>query len=55
MVLLLPPCLPIHVLILGPCHCIEVPVPYLDLEVAPLLRKMVDLVLVPTVAHHLSP
>jgi hypothetical protein len=55
-VLLLPPCLFVHALPLDLCHCLEVPVPHIDLEVAPLLRKKVDLVLiVPKVTHQLSP
>ena len=56
MVLLLPPCPLDHALPLNPCLHLEVPVPNLELGVAPLLRKKVDLVLVvPVVAHHLSP
>jgi hypothetical protein len=57
MVLLLPPCLLVHVLPLDPCHCLEVSVPHIDLGVAPSLRKKVDLVpsAVPMVTHHLSP
>jgi hypothetical protein len=55
-VLLFPPCLLVHELPLDQCHCLKVPVPHLNLEVAPSLRKKVNLVLVvPMVAHHLSP
>jgi hypothetical protein len=50
----LSPCPFLHVLPLDPCLHIEVPVPHLELGVAPLLRKMIDPVLVvPMVAHHL--
>jgi hypothetical protein len=56
-VLLPPPCLIVHVLPIDPCHRLEVPVPHLDLGVAPSLRKKVDLIpfIFPMVAHHLSP
>jgi hypothetical protein len=55
-VVLVPPCPFLHVLPLDPCLYLEVSVPHLELGVAPLLRKRVDLVLVvPVVAHHLSP
>jgi hypothetical protein len=55
-VVLLPPCPFRHVLPLDPCLHLEVPVPHLELEVAPLLRNMVDPTLVvPVVAHHLFP
>jgi hypothetical protein len=55
-VLLLPPYLLVLTLPLDPCHCLEVPVPHLELGVAPSSRKKVDLALVvPTVAHRLSP
>jgi hypothetical protein len=41
---------------LDPCLHLEVHVPHLELGVVPLLRKMVDSVLVvPMVAHHLLP
>jgi hypothetical protein len=41
---------------LDPCLHLQVPVPNLELGVALLLRKKVDLVpVVPKVAHHLSP
>jgi hypothetical protein len=41
---------------LEPCLHLVVHVPHLELGVAPLLRKMVDPVLVvPMVAHHLLP
>ena len=41
---------------LDPTHLLEVPVPHVELGVAPVLRKIVDLVLVvPTIAHHLLP
>jgi hypothetical protein len=44
----------LHVLLLDPCLHLEVPFPHLELGIAPLLRKMVDPVLiVPMVAHHL--
>ena len=40
---------------LDPCHCLEVLVPHLYMELAPSLRKKVDLILdVPVVARHLS-
>jgi hypothetical protein len=46
----------LHVLPLDSCLHLEVPVPHLELGVAPMLRKMVNLdVVVPTVAHHLLP
>ena len=54
MVLLIPPCPLVHVLPLVPCHHLEVLVPRLDLEVAPSLRKKVDLVLVLAVTRHIS-
>jgi hypothetical protein len=55
-VVILPPCPFLPMLPLDPCLHLEVPVPHLDLGVAPLLRKKVDLVpIVPEVAHHLSP
>ena len=54
MVLLPPPFLFVLVLHLDPCHRLDVPVPYLELGVAPSLRKKVDLVLgVPTFTHRL--
>jgi hypothetical protein len=41
---------------LDPCHCLEVLVPHLYMELAPSLRKKVDLVIVVhVVEHHLSP
>jgi hypothetical protein len=44
------------VLPLDPVPLLEVPVHCLELEDAPLWRKMADLALiVPVVAHHLSP
>jgi hypothetical protein len=44
------------VLPLDQCHRLEVPVPHLELRVAPSSRKKVDLILgVPVVAHRLSP
>jgi hypothetical protein len=53
---LLPPCSFIHVLPLDPCLLLVVLVTHLEFGVAPLLMKRVDLVLVvPMVAHHLSP
>jgi hypothetical protein len=55
-VVLLPPYPFLHVLPLDPCLLLEIPVPHLELGVAPLLRKMVDPILVvPVVAHHLLP
>jgi hypothetical protein len=53
---LLPHCLLVHAPPLDPCHCLDILVPHLDLEVMPLLRKRFDLVIVvPAVTHHLSP
>jgi hypothetical protein len=41
---------------LDSCLHLEVPVPHLELGVAPMLRKMVDFdLVVPTAAHHLLP
>jgi hypothetical protein len=55
-VVLLIPCLLVHALPLDPCHRLEVPLPHLELGVAPLLRKKVDPILVVLVlAHHLLP
>jgi hypothetical protein len=55
-VLLPPPFLLVLVLPLDPCHRLDVPVPHLELRVAPLLRKKVDLALVVSmVAHRISP
>jgi hypothetical protein len=55
-VLLHPLFLLVLVLPLDPCYYFEVLVPHLELEVAPSLRKKVDLALVvPMVAHRLSP
>ena len=46
----------LHVLPLDSCLHLEVHVPHLELGVAPILRKMVDLYLfVIVVAHHLLP
>jgi hypothetical protein len=53
-VVLLPPCPFLHVLPLEPCIHLEVLVPYLELGVALLLGKRVDLVVL-MVAHHLLP
>ena len=51
-----PPPLVLSVLPLDPVSLLEVPVHRLELEDAPLWRKMADLTLVvPVVAHHLSP
>jgi hypothetical protein len=56
LVVLLPPYHVLHVLPLDPTLHLDVLVPHLELEGAPLLRKKVDLALVvPAVAHHLSP
>jgi hypothetical protein len=52
-VVLLSTCRFLHGLPLDPCLILEVHVPHVELGVAPLLRKRVDLV--PMVAHHLSP
>jgi hypothetical protein len=53
---LLPPCTFLPVLHLDSCLLLEVPVPHLELVVAPLLRRMVDPILVvPKVARHLLP
>ena len=53
---LLPSSLVLLVLTLDHVPLIEVPVCRLELEDAPLWRKMADLALVvPVVAHHLSP
>jgi hypothetical protein len=53
---LLPPSLVLHVLPLDLVPLLEVPIHYLELEDAPLWRKMADLALVvPMVTHHLSP
>jgi hypothetical protein len=55
-VVLLPPCPFLPVLPLDSCLLLEVPIPHLELGFAPLLRKMVDPILVvPVVAHHLLP
>jgi hypothetical protein len=55
-VVLLPPSLVLPVLTLDLVPLLEVPVHRLELEDAPLWRKMADLALVvPVVAHHLSP
>ena len=54
--MLLPPYRVLHVLPLDPCLHLEVLVPHLKLEDAPMLRRMVDLDLVVTaVAPHLLP
>jgi hypothetical protein len=46
----------LHVLPIDSCLHLKVPVSYLELGDAPMLRKMVDLALVvPVVAHHLLP
>jgi hypothetical protein len=46
----------LHVLPLDLCLHLEVPVPYLELRDAPMLKKMVDLdLVVPAVTHHLLP
>jgi hypothetical protein len=46
----------LHVLPLDSCLHLEVPIPHLELGVAPVLGKMVDLdLVVPVVAHHLLP
>jgi hypothetical protein len=51
---ILPPCPFLPVLPFDSCLLLEVPIPHLKLGVAPLLRRMVDLVfVVPEVAHHL--
>jgi hypothetical protein len=55
-VVLLPPSFVLLVLPLDPVPLLEVPIHRLELEDAPLWRKMVDLVpVVPVVAHHQSP
>jgi hypothetical protein len=55
-VVLLPPSLVLPMLPLDHVPLLEVPVHRLELEDAPLWRKMADLALVvPVVAHHLSP
>jgi hypothetical protein len=55
-VVLLPPSLVLLVLPLDHVPLLEVPVHRLELEDAPLWRKMVDLALVvPVVTHHQSP
>jgi hypothetical protein len=55
-VVLLPPCPFLPMLPLDSCLLLEVLVRHLELGVTPLLRKMVDPVLVvPMVAHHLLP
>jgi hypothetical protein len=51
-VLLTPPFLLVLVLPLDPCHCLEIPVPRLELGVAPLLRKRVDLALLFLWSHN---
>jgi hypothetical protein len=52
----LPLCPFLHVLPLDPFLHLEVLVPHLELEVEPLLRNMVDPILVVlVVAHHLLP
>jgi hypothetical protein len=53
-VVILPLYLFLHVLALDSCLHLEVPVPHLELGVAPVLRKMVNLVVL-AVAHHLLP
>jgi hypothetical protein len=46
----------LHVLPLDSCLLLEVPIPHLELGDTPLLRRMVDPVLiVPEVTHHLLP
>jgi hypothetical protein len=46
----------LHVLPLDSCLHLEVPIPHFELRVAPVLRKMVDRVLVvPEVTHQLLP
>ena len=53
---LLPPSLDLLVLLLDHALLLEEPVHHLELGVAPLSRKMVDLVpIIPLVAHHLLP
>jgi hypothetical protein len=53
---LLPPCLCVLVLPIDPYYHLEVPIPHLEMRVAPPSRKKVDLTLVvPAVAHRLSP
>jgi hypothetical protein len=53
---LLPPCPFLPVLPLDSCLLLALPVPHLELGVAPLLRRMVDPILVvPEVAHLLLP
>jgi hypothetical protein len=55
-VVLLPPSLVLPVLPLDPVPLLEVPIHRLELEDAPLWRKMADLApVVPMVAHHQSP
>jgi hypothetical protein len=55
-VLLPPPFPPILMLPFDPCHHLDVLVPHLELEVALVLSKKVDLTFVFTVvAHRLSP
>jgi hypothetical protein len=55
-VVLLPPSLVLPMLHLDPVPLLEVPVHRLELEDAPLWRKMADLApVVPVVAHHQSP
>jgi hypothetical protein len=55
-VVLLPSALVVPMLPLDPVPLLEVPVHHLELENAPLWRKMADLALVvPMVAHHLLP
>jgi hypothetical protein len=55
-VVILPPCPFLRVLPLNSCLLLEVPAPHLELGVTPLLRRMVDPVLVvPEVTHHLLP
>jgi hypothetical protein len=55
-VVLLPPSLDLLVLPLDHALLLNEPVHHLELGVAPLSRKMVDLVpVIPVVAHHLLP
>jgi hypothetical protein len=55
-VVLLRPALVLPMLPLDPVPLLEVPVHRLELEDAPLWRKMADLdLVVPVVTHHLSP
>jgi hypothetical protein len=55
-VVLLPPYPFLPMLPLDSCLLLEVAIPHFELGVSPLLRKMVDPILVvPEVAHHLLP